>query len=227
VSEDSAARALFQAPDSQIERGPSDFDVRHTLSGYVTYEPPSPFAGGIGRALFRNWSITSVFTVHSAPPVNVVYGQLTTYGQLYSRPDVIAGAPVYLADQSAAGGRRINPEAFTIPQDFRQGTLGRNALRGFSLAQFDLALRRKFTFTENVRLTVGVEITNVLNHPNFSSPSGNDVVLGTVFAPASFTPNATFGESFANAAGNSWGVFGSGYYPGGPRALRFSARFEF
>jgi Ca-activated chloride channel family protein len=227
VPEDSAARALLQAPDSQVDRGPSDFDVRHTLSGYVSYEPPSPFARGLGRALFRNWTITSVFTVHSAPPVNVVYGLLTTYGQLYLRPDGIADAPAYLADRTAAGGHRINPEAFTISPDFRQGTLGRNALRGFSLTQFDLALRRRFNFTENVRLTVGVEITNVLNHPNFASPSGNDVVLGTFFAPSSFTPNPTFGESFANAAGNSWGVFGSGYYPGGPRALRFSARFEF
>jgi len=230
-SEDSAARALFRSLDSQLERGPADFDVRHSLTGFLSYEPRAPFGHGIGNALFRNWSIDSVFNLYSASPVNVLYAVPTSLGFLYLRPDVIPGAPLYIADAATAGQRQINPNAFAIPTDFRQGTLGRNAVRGFPLAQVDLALRRRFNLTENVRLTFGVEVVNILNHPNFHSPEGNDAVLGTRFAVTSLSLNPMFGQSFTNAARSPWGsagsTFGSSYYPGGARTLKLSAKLEF
>jgi len=161
----------------------------------------------------------------------VLYAVPTSFGFLYLRPDVILGAPLYIADAATAGQRQINPNAFTIPTDFRQGTLGRNAVRGFPLAQVDLALRRRFNLTENVRLTFGVEVVNILNHPNFHSPDGNDAVLGTRFAVTSLSLNPMFGQSFTNAARSPWGsagsTFGSSYYPGGARTLKLSAKLEF
>jgi hypothetical protein len=137
-----------------------------------------------------------------------------------------------LNDGSTAGGRRINAAAFNVPSDLRQGTLLRNALRGFPLAQFNLALRRHFNFTENVKLTIGVEVANIFNHPNFAPPAGNDASLGTRFAPASsLQANPTFGQSYTNAARSPWGIagssFGANYYPGGSRTLKLSAKLEF
>ena len=231
-SQDSAARALFRSIDSAIERGPSDFDVRHTLAGFASYEAPALFASGFGNLLTRKWSIDSVFNVRSAGPVNIVYGVPTSFGFLYLRPDLIAGAPLYLNDADLAGGRRINAAAFNVPQDLRQGTLGRNSLRGFPLAQFNLALRRRFNFTEDIRLTVGAEAANIFNHPNFAAPAGDDASLGTRFAPsASLSANPTFGQSYTNAARSPWGIagssFGASYYPGGSRAVKLSAKLEF
>jgi Ca-activated chloride channel family protein len=230
-SDDSAAHALFRAFDSRLERGPSDFDVRHTLTGFVSYDPRDLFSSGIGKRLFHNWSINSVFNVHTAQPINVVYAVPTTYGLLYLRPDVIPGAILFTADASVANGRRVNADAFIIPTDLRQGDLERNALRGFPLAQFDLGLRRRFNLTEDLRLTLGLEAANIFNHPNFASPDGYDASLGTLFSPSSFTLNPTFGQSFTHAArigsrapGDS---FSSSYYSGGARTLRFSARLEF
>jgi len=231
-SQDSAARALFRSIDAGSERGPSDYDVRHTLSGFVSYEPPALFAAGFGNLLTRKWSIDSVFNVRSAGPVNVVYPVPTVFGFLYLRPDLIAGAPLYLNDAAAGGGRRINAAAFNVPQDLRQGTLRRNALRGFPLSQINLALRRRFNFTEAVSLTVGAEAANIFNHPNFAAPAGNDASLGTRFAPpASLSANPTFGQSYTNAARSAWGTagssFGASYYPGGGRTVKLSARLEF
>jgi Ca-activated chloride channel family protein len=231
-SEDSAARALFRSGDSQIERGPSDFDIRHTLAGFLSYDLPDPFASGFKKALFHNWSVDSVFNVRSTSPVNVVYGIPTSFGFIYLRPDAIGGVPLYLNDQTVAGGRRINPSAFVVPSDFRQGTLGRNALRGFPLTQFNLALRRQFKFSEDVKLIIGIQVTNVFNNPNFAAPRGNDASLGTRFDAANpFHANPTFGQSLTNAAGGSWGSagssFGSSYYPGGSRSLQLSAKLIF
>jgi len=229
-SGDTAARALFR--DANLERGPSDFDIRHTLTGYVSYELPAPWASGIANLLTRNWSIDSLFNVRSAAPMNVVYAVPTNFGFLYVRPDLIAGVPLYLNDPTAAGGKRINPAAFSVPLDFRQGTLGRNALREFPLAQFNLALRRHFNFTEDVRLTLGAEADNVFNHPNFATPAGNEASLGTRFIPGnSLSVNPTFGQAYTNAARSSSGIagssFGANYYPGGARTLKLLARLEF
>lgn len=230
-SQDSAARALFRSPNAEDERGPSDFDVRHTLSGYVSFEPPA-FRSGFLRLLTRSWTLDSVFSVRSAAPLNVVYGVPTSFGFLNLRPDLIPGAPLYVIDPTAAGGRRINAAAFSVPQDFRQGTLARNALRGFPLTQFNLGLRRQFKFTDEVKLILGAEAANVFNHPNFAAPAGNDASLGTRFAPlASLSSNPTFGQSYSNAARSSWGIpgssFGASYFPGGARTMKLTARLEF
>ena len=226
-SDDSASRALFRATDSQIEWGPSDFDVRHTFTGFVLYDIPNPFSGGFAKALARNWSLDSVFFVHSDNRVNVLYAVPTTFGFLYLRPDLKPGVPAEIFDATVGGARRINADAFAIPEDLRQGTLGRNALPGFPLAQLDLALHRRFNFTEDVKLTIGIQAANILNHPNFASPDISGLTLGTRFAPAAFSRNQTFGQSFANAARGSAGVLGANYYPGGPRTVRLSARLEF
>ena len=40
--------------DSPSERGSSDYDIRHTFSGAVSYDMPAP-GGGIWKAIFGNW----------------------------------------------------------------------------------------------------------------------------------------------------------------------------
>jgi len=229
-SQDTAARALFRRSADE-ERGPSDFDVRHTLTGFVSYDLPAPFAAGFGNMLTRKWSIDSVFNVHSAAPVNVVYAVPTSFGFLYLRPDLVSGVPLYISDPASAGGRRINPAAFSVPLELRQGAFGRNGLRGFPLSQFYLALRRRFDFTEDIRLTLGAEADNVFNHPNFAAPAGNDASLGTRFTPGTISVNPSFGQSYTNAARSSWGIagssFGASYFPGGARTMKLSVKFEF
>lgn len=231
-SSDSAAHALFRSEDYKLEHSPSNFDIRHTLTGYVSYEPPALFASGFRNLLTRKWGIDSVFNIRSAHPVNVVYGIPTTFGFLYLRPDLIPGAPLYLHDPNAAGGRRINAAAFSVPRELRQGTLGRNALRGFPLSQFNLALRRRLNFNENVSLTIGAEAYNLFNHANFAAPAGNDASIGTRFAASnSLQPNPTFGQSYSNAARSPWSSpgssFGASYYAGGPRTMRLTAKLQF
>ena len=59
-----------------------------------------------------------------------------------ARPDPVPSEPRYIEDPTVAGGQRINPAAFVVPTEERQGLLGRrNALRGFGLAQVDFGAR--------------------------------------------------------------------------------------
>lgn len=235
VGIDSARNVLMTSANPALDRGPSDFDARHQLTGFVNYQLPAPFSKGLGNTLSRNWALDSIFNVRSAKPVNVIYLVPTSFGVAYFRPDFVGNEPLYIVDPSLAGGRRINPAAFLVPQDLQQGSLGRNALRGFPLYQIDLALRRQFNFNENVALKFQVDAFNLFNHPNFEDPVARDRVLGGVFpggavsGGSTFTPNATFGRSSSLLGQSLSGGerFGSFYNTGGPRALRFSVKLLF
>ncbi len=103
------------------------------------------------------------------------------------------------------------PTSFGVAY-FRPDTLTRNAQRGFAFYQFDLALRRRFKFSESASLQVQADAFNVFNHPNFEDPLGRDRVIGSFFSPDTFTPNATFGTPDKSL---------------GARALRFSVKLLF
>lgn len=228
VSEDSARAVLMTSGNPSLDRGPSDFDARHQLTGLVSYEIPALFSTGMGNKVFRNWAVDSIFNARSAKPVNVVYMFPTSFGVAYFRPDVVDGQPLYVFDPTFVGGRMINPAAFR-PPSLLQGNLGRNSLRGFPLYQIDLALRRRFNFSETLSIQLQGDVFNLFNHPNFEDPLGRDRVLGSMFAN-SFTPNSTFGQSAAllgQGLSGTDSAFGSFYNTGGSRALRFSLKLRF
>jgi Ca-activated chloride channel family protein len=230
VPQDSIYRAMLLSPDRRLDLAPSDFDVRHQLSGMFSYSLPALFDAGLGNTLSRNWVINSLFDARSARPLNVVYAVPTSVGFAYLRPDLIANTPLYLNDPAAAGGRRINAAAFAVPPFERQGTLERNALRGFPFSQIDVGLSRKFTLAEDVELHFRAEAFNLLNHPNFEDPLGNGSSLGSkLFGSGLFLPNNTFGQSTSLSAGSLWtgGGFNSAYGNSGSRSIRFSLRLQF
>ncbi|HEY0003260.1 MAG TPA: TonB-dependent receptor [Pyrinomonadaceae bacterium] len=232
VSQDSIYRAMLTSPDARLDRGPSDFDIRHRLAANVSYSLPALFSTGLGNALSRNWEISSIFNARSARPLNVVYAVPTIAGFAYLRPDRLTGVPLYVNDSSAGGGRRLNPAAFSVPALPVQGTFGRNLLRGFLFQQLDLGLGRKFNLTESVNLKFRVEAFNLLNHPNFEDPVGNDLSLGSQLSGAGpFLPNATFGQSASMSGRSLWGgagrSFNAAYGAGGPRSVQFSLKLQF
>jgi len=121
------------------ERGPSDYDIRHTFSGAVSYNIPAPGSGPV-KQIFGGWSIDSIIYARSAPPVNVVTG-LDPFNTGFlggafgvARPNLAPGVPLYVHESNAPGGKIINAAAFSIPAA-GQGNLGRNALRGFGATQ--------------------------------------------------------------------------------------------
>jgi len=197
-------------------RGSSDFDVRHSLQVALRYETPELHAGLVG-AIFRHWSVDGIFMARTAIPVDVTVNRSLGLDEVATRPDLIPGAPLYLRDATVAGGRKINPAAFVVPAEERQGTLGRNALRGFPLSQLDVSVGRTFYVTQTVNFQLRADSFNVLNQPNFANPSG------------SLNSAGLFGVSTAMANSPFNGIT-NGLTPlfrvGGPRSLQISLRFS-
>lgn len=193
----------------RLDRGPSDFDVRHSFKLAFTYTVPVRIGNAALRAILKNWLIASIYTAQTALPVDVVIdrgdtGTDPTLNQ--TRPDLVSGVPLYIQNPTFPGGRAINPAAFNVPIDVRQGNLARNALRGFVYSDWDFAVQRQFGIAERVKLEWRADFFNTLNTPHFSLDGG----LG--FYPP-FQPNPTFGIGNRTL--------------GGPRQIQLALRVGF
>ena len=204
---------------TQMSRASASFDVRQQFNGAVSWDLPSPR----GRLLkpLTHWSLDSIFRVQTALPVNILSGLSTVIAQqsIFLRPNLVYGAPLYLSDGNAPGGRRINPGAFGPPPPGQQGDLARNAFRGLGISQADLSVRRQFQLSERWRLRFAVDAFNALNHPNFGLPDAN--LLSPTFGRAT----TMFGRSLG--AGNGQGGLTPLYQIGGPRSLQCSVKILF
>jgi outer membrane receptor protein involved in Fe transport len=213
-----------------LDRGSSDFDVRHSFSAAVTYNLPTPKVGKLSEAILGGWAIDGIIRSQSATPVDLIARTtINVAGQsIPQRPDLIPGIPLYIEDPTAPGGRKFNNTVdparpgckgpFCPPPTTRQGTLGRNVLRGFPLNQVDLSLRRRFDLTERVNLQVRADVFNIFNHPNFADP--NNTLTSATFGLS----NGMFGSGLG---GGVAGGFNPLYQIGGARSMQFSLKLQF
>ena len=195
---------------SLLLRGNSDFDIRHNLTGAVTYDIPAPGKHGLPAALLRDWSIDTRFNAQTPLPLTITSGVITDPSdgtQISRRVNLIQGVPVYLDDPTVPGGRLINKNAFSTPPGTQQGSLGRNVIRALPAWQIDLAVRRQFNLTERVHLQFRAEAFNIFNHPNF----------GTINTSLTST---TFGQA-TNMLGTQLSGLTSLFQIGGPRSIQF------
>jgi hypothetical protein len=237
---------------AKANRGPSDFDIRHTFSAGLTYDIPAPKMSAFASAILRGWSIDSTILARSAPPVDVSDLNFFTFnGGIYAdiRPDRVPGQPLYLygancasvmqslgnlaPGQGCPGGKAVNPNAFRDPptdpntgNPMRQGNVPRNSLRGFGALQWDLALHRLFTIRESLSLQFRVEVFNVLNHPNFGQPNG-----GFYSGPSSFGLSSQTLARYLNGGGTGANLGGGAFSPlyqiGGPRSIQLGLKLFF
>jgi hypothetical protein len=211
-----------------LDRGPSDYDIRHTFSAAVSYDIPRPH-NGVLKQILGNWSTDSIIYARSSLPVNVVTGNNPFPGTLLfgansvQRPNLVPGAPFYLHPSGAPGGKIINAAAFSTPVPATaQGDLGRNALRGFGATQLDITLRRQFRFTERFSLQFRGDFFNILNHPNF----GNPINYLNASATTPFGYATQMLNNYLGAGGQSGGL-NPLYQIGGPRSIQLALKLQF
>ncbi len=209
--------------------GPSDFDIRQTLTSALAYDLGGVRKTGMAAVFLSGWVIDAITIARSSPPVDVVLMRAMGFANYAFRPDLIPGVPRYVRDPNVPGGLRVNPAALAVPVEAQQGDLGRNSLRGFSLFETDLAIGRRFPITKRVHLQARAEAFNLFNHPNFSPPAGQ---LGRVDSQGKFFSQSGFGISQSMLGqGLQTDSSGSGFSPlyqiGTARSLQFAVKVDF
>ena len=212
--------------DPDGDWGPSDFDVRHTFGAGLSYAIPALRSSPAWRVITDGWSVDAVVSARSASPVNVVMGTAVFGVSNALRPDLVPNTPLYVDDAAVPGGWRFNRAAYVAPpldaagNPLRQGTLGRNALRGFAVSQIDLALRRDIPIHGGVRAQLRVEAFNVFNQVSFAMPT--NTLSSGLFGQATRTLASSLGAG---------GVVGGGLNPlyqvGAPRSIQLAIRVQF
>ena len=209
-----------QIADANVDRGNSNFDIRHAFTAGVTYELPALGSEKTVRAILSGWSIDSFVFARSAPPVNIVGGSFFAAGtQLAPRPNVIPGVPLEIHGSQFPGGKIFNRAAYSPAPAGTQGNLGRNVLRGFGAWQADVGLQRQFHLTERFGLRFRTEFFNIFNHPNFGSPT--NVLTSPLFGRSTQTLANSLGSGGANGGLNPL------YQIGGPRSIQFALKLQF
>lgn len=166
--------------------------------------------------------IVSGTTVLTTPVVNNPYGGAFRNNR---RPDVVAGVDPFL--HGSDGRYFLNPAAFAFPTPGSFGNLGRWALHGPSLTQFDMTLQKRFRLTERMNMEFRGELYNLFNKTNFANPSARlNNALGT--GANQLQPGQSFS---AAAAGGTFGIANSTVTKdvglGASRQIQLSLRLNF
>ena len=127
---------------SGAERGNSDFDIRHRLSGASPTKFP---ASGLTEVLGAGWQVGGILTLQTGQPFSVLTGKgLSGTGLGNDRPDLV-GDP-------NAGPHTVqqwfNTSAFVDNQPLTFGNAGRNIVVGPGYRDFDFSVFKNMKFGE-------------------------------------------------------------------------------
>jgi hypothetical protein len=156
-----------------LERASSNFDIRHRLATSLIWDLPfyrNAKSGAMSR-WFGGWQLASIFQAYTGQPFTLnLPNDANLDGNLTDRPSTTDGL-VFLTGHgrqrvALAPGRDVT-NFFVLGRD---GFVGRNTVRGDSFVNWDLALNKRFAFTESQKLDFRTEFFNALNRANFGLP---------------------------------------------------------
>jgi outer membrane receptor protein involved in Fe transport len=166
--------------NKQLNRGRSDFDIRHSLAINFTWDVPfgtgrahGTTAPPIIRAVLGGWQVSGILTAQSGIPVSPIYTfdqdrDATTDNE--QRPD---WAPGVTGTTSVSSTQLFDPNVFVLPPVGSRGNIGRNVIDGPGLVTLDPAFVKSFAFGDGSKRSVQlrIETFNAFNRVNFAIPS--------------------------------------------------------
>jgi hypothetical protein len=195
IDDGSGLRVTSNSLNARLDRGNSEFDVRHRYVGSLVYDLPGyrSQTGFWGNA-FGGWQVSSVVTVQTGFPFDITEPQdrcLCDGGT--QRPDSTGIAPQFVNPRdnlfgaansyfNGVGGvtataaanpyfHRVGTGASAAQGAGRFGDLGRNVFHGPGIQTVDVALGKNFKVAEHHNLEFRGEAFNLLNHTNFNNPA--------------------------------------------------------
>lgn len=179
---------VVQGDQRNIEsnRALSDFDRTNRFSASVTYEIPnfgsnSRFLNGFIVSSFVQLQSGTPFSVFSPEPElqnvsqygDLIRGSGGIYRLGFGRPNINCTAEQALLGFSKDAARNATPVldlgCFSSPLG-QNGNLGRNVFRGPRQFRADIGIAKRTRISENVSFDLGVDVFNLFNTVNFSSP---------------------------------------------------------
>ena len=159
--------------DPYLNKGPSDYDIRHNFVFNYMWQLPEAGGNGIARAITHGWQLAGIVTLRSGVPFSPELSfdrarALPRSGGAGQRPNLVAGAS---ANPVLGGPQQYyDPLAFELPAEGTLGNLPRNTIIGPGYASWDGSLMRSIRMGGERRLQLRLEAFNILNRANFGLP---------------------------------------------------------
>ena len=166
-----------------LDRGLSDFDLRHRIVTSYFYNLPfgagrSWLTSGPVSAILGGWRLGGILSYRTGAPHSVEVN-LQDPGYLFSatRPNLKPGYSnnPYVGDRF----KYFDTAAFSAPPKGTLGNLGRNTVVGPGQVTMDISLQKEFSLGGDRNLEFRAEIFNLPNHTNFNRTTSSTVVIFT------------------------------------------------
>ena len=191
--------------DEKAEYGNSDFDTRHTLTGYLDYVVPA--LRGPER-LTHGWEVNSGFSFHGGIPYTVIASSnVSGNGENADRAVQVMKNPSSGVSHAIVDGvvQWFNPNAFVDPDQGTYSTTrrGQNYSPGYSAV--DVAVIKATRVTERISTQFRADLFNLFNHTNLAPvgyPTTSETgeiysTLGPFLGNPTIGPGEPFNAEFA------------------------------
>jgi hypothetical protein len=175
-SDNDGTVTLTNVYDPQYNRGPADYDIKHTFSSSWIYELP-----WARNALYGGWQVTGILLLRGGLPLTVTQSQGVQSTGTGNRPNRVCDGRL----SNPTIDRWFDTNCFVQVPDVTgtYGDAGRNIIRGPGSFNIDASLIKN-TRIGRYQTELRIEAFNLLNHPQFANPNttiGNAAV-GTISA---------------------------------------------
>jgi hypothetical protein len=177
----SAGDTPFDLRNRYLNYARSDFDRRHAIQGFWTYELPfgkgKPLLDvpGVVNHIIGNWKVAGFLTVFSPRPFTVWSGNYTMSSVVSSTADC-SGCSFDMGKVFDYNGYKwfFNQNQiakFSNPAPGSMGNLGRNAFNQPWRWNMDMSLLKRIMITERQHVEFRAEATNFTNSVSFGYPT--------------------------------------------------------
>ena len=201
-----------------LDKGSSDFDVRHRIVGHFIWDLPQPRGPRWLRAVDADWQLAGLAVFQTGQPFSIIDSGVPGRDQVdNTRPRVTGALPSPLASlqpdprtpnaflylplnavRFSAGGCMRNAAPFACEPSVNgpyDGIIGRNTYNRPGTQFQNFALVRNFSLSalrEGMRLQLRAEFYNLFNHSNlYVNLGSNNVARSSFNTAASTVPGVT------------------------------------
>ena len=201
--------------DLRGDYGNSDYDIRHSFAGFVSYAAPTP---GRLKLLLGGWQFNSLLSFYSGSPFTVFAGQDISGTRENKDRAQVTGDPFQgvPADVQPSYAYWFNPNAFALPTAGTYSNQARNSFYGPPTYQVDFSVFKNTRITERFTAQLRLEIFNLFNTRNLAGPVQS--AIGNRFG------SGTLGQ-ISQTLDNGLGAPGIG--TGAPRNLQLGIKLMF
>jgi hypothetical protein len=188
-SDDSAAGGLTYY-NRRLEKGRSDFDIRHRWVTYALWE--LPFGRGkkwmrdanwLVNGVLGNWELNVIQTLENGTPFGFTFGGSPNVylpgatranmapGKTYDDIRVPWDAHGPCRHQTACAEPWADINAFAYPGSFTVGNTGRNIITGPGMLWHQASISKGFVFAERVKGSLRFDVNNPFKRYFFNRPN--------------------------------------------------------